>query len=464
MRPDALCGPSWIERPLRTNPAARTRAVRCTDGRERRFSPTPFPESFPVVSETSPALTTLNIDMVQALALAVLAYYGGSAIKKRVAFLERFSVPSPVVGGMPVAFVFSVLEANGILSVTFDTKLQSMLMLAFFTTIGLMASLKLIKQGGKLLVAFLAAVTALCFVQNAIGIGITELMGYDFHYGILAGSVSMMGGLGTAAAFGPYFENLYGISGGTVAAVTAATFGMVAALTIGGPFGEWLIRRYKVKTPLTDPDMAANLHIPDEHQTDVIDEHSAAHASFTEQLFKAGGMIAVCMALGSFVSNFLADFITLPAYIGSMIVAAFVRNFSDFTGKLKIDKVGLNAVADISLALFVTMAINSLKLHELVHLALPLVTILALQTICMLLYAWLVFFLPFGKNYTTVMLTVGGIGFSMGATANGLANMQALSEKYGPNPQSWLIVGIVGAFLIDLINALIITWMGSLSL
>ncbi len=407
---------------------------------------------------------TVNIDMVQALALAVLAYWGGTWIKKKIPLLERFSVPSPVVGGMPIAFVLSVLEANEMLRVVFDSKLQSMLMLAFFTTIGMMASLKLIKQGGKLLVAFLLAVTALCFVQNGIGISVTKLMGLDFHYGILAGSVSMMGGLGTSAAFGPYFENLYGITGGTVVAVTSATFGMVAALTIGGPFGEWLINRYKVKTPLTDPDLASELNIPDEVKTDVLAEHSADHPSFTEQLFKAGGLIAVCMALGSIVSDFLGQFITLPAYIGSMIVAAIVRNISDFTGKLRIDKIGLNAVGDISLALFVTMAINSLKLHELVNLALPLVVILICQTIVMVLYAWLVLFLPFGRTYTSVMLTVGGIGFSMGSTANGLANMQALSEKYGANPQSWLIVGIVGAFLIDLINALVITWMGQLSL
>ena len=183
------------------------------------------------------AALTINIDMVQALALAVLAYYGGSWLKKRIRVLERFSVPSPVVGGMPLAFVLSVLEANGILQVNFDGKLQSMLMLAFFTTIGMMASLKLIKQGGKLLVAFLAAVTALCFVQNGIGIAVTQLLDFDFHYGILAGSVSMMGGLGTSAAFGPYFEELYGISGGTVVAVTAATFGMVAAVgAFAAPF------------------------------------------------------------------------------------------------------------------------------------------------------------------------------------------------------------------------------------
>lgn len=409
-------------------------------------------------------MLVVHVDMVQALALAVCTYYLGVWLKHVIPVLERLSVPSPVVGGMPFAFLLSVLEGSGIMRVVFDSTLQTVLMLAFFTTIGMMASLKLIGQGGKLLLGFLFSVTVLAVLQNVLGVAITKLMGVDFHYGLLAGSVSMMGGLGTSAAFGPNFEQLYGITGGTVVAVTSATFGMVAALTIGGPFGEWLIRKYKVRTPMTDPEVAAKLNVPEEVETDIIDEHAAEHSTFTEQLLKAGGMIAICMALGTIVSHYLGQFITLPAYIGSMIVAAIVRNIADFTGKLKIDKVGLNAVADISLVLFVTMAINSLKLHELVNLALPLVVTLVCQTLLMLAFAWGVLFMCFGRNFTAVMLTVGGIGFSMGATANGLANMQALSEKYGQSPQAWLIVSVVGAFLIDLINALIITSMAQMPL
>lgn len=409
-------------------------------------------------------MLVVHVDMVQALALAVCTYYLGVKLKTVVPLLERFAVPSPVVGGMPFAFVLSMLEGMGIMRVEFDSTLQTVLMLAFFTTIGMMASLKLISQGGRLLLGFLVAVTVLCVLQNVLGIAVTKLMGVDFHYGILAGSVSMMGGLGTAAAFGPNFEQLYGITGGTVVAVTAATYGMVAALVIGGPFGEWLIRRYKVRTPLTDPTLADKLNVPEEVETDIIDEHAAEHHTFTEQLLKAGGLIALCMGLGTIVSTYLGQFITLPAYIGSMMVAAVVRNIADFSGKFKIDKVGLNAVADISLVLFVTMAINSLKLHELVNLALPLTIALLCQTVLTVLFAWLILFLCFGRHFTAVMLTVGGIGFSMGATANGLANMQAISEKYGQCPQAWLIVSIVGAFLIDLINALLITTIAQMPL
>lgn len=401
----------------------------------------------------------LNITMVQAVALAIATYWLGVLIKRRVHFFERFSIPTPVVGGMLCAIVLSTLEYLGLIKVHFDGTLQTLLMLGFFTTIGLMASVKLITQGGKILVTFLIAVTVLAVLQNLVGIGAAELLGIDMHYGILAGSVSMMGGLGTSAAFGPYFEQTYGITGGTALAITAATFGMVAALIIGGPFGEWLIRRYRIETPANHPEEP--LHVPTEVEASVQDEKSGAKPTFTHELMKAVSIVTICLAIGSVVSDFLGHYITLPAYIGSMIVAAIVRNIGDFSGAYKVTGKGLDAVADICLVLFVTMAVNSLKLHELVHLAGPLVIMLALQTLLMLLYAWFVLFLLLGRNYTGVMLTVGGIGFSMGATANGLANMQAISEKYGACPQAWLIVSVVGAFLIDLINALLITWMGT---
>ena len=408
------------------------------------------------------SIPVIAIDKVQAVALAVATYYFGVWVKSKIAFLARFSIPSPVVGGMTFAVLMSALEYTGVVRLQIDGTLQTVLMLAFFTTIGLMASLKVVATGGKLLVGFLLCVTALLFLQNGVGIGIAEAMGLDFHYGILAGSVSMMGGLGTAAAFGPYFEETYGIAGGTAVGITAATFGMVAALLIGGPFAEWCIRKYKIKTPKDVEVPEPALHIPEDMESDIVNPGSAKNPTFTDEIMKAGSIVAICMGLGTVVSGYLGEYITLPAYIGSMIVAALLRNIADLSGKVQIQGKGLDAVADISLVLFVTMAINSLKLHELMHLALPLLLILAAQTILMVLFAWLFIFTAFGRTYDAVMLSAGGIGFSMGATANGLANMQAIAEKYGSSPRAWLIVSLVGAFLIDLINAIVITWFGAL--
>ncbi len=396
------------------------------------------------MTDIAGTVPVIAVDKVQAVALAVCTYYFGVWLKGKVGVLSRYSIPSPVVGGMSFAIVVSFLEYFNIVKVQIDSTLQTVLMLGFFTTIGLMASLRVVKDGGRLLLGFLLAVTVLVFLQNGMGMAIAEAMGFDKHYGILAGSVSMMGGLGTAAA------------------VTAATFGMVAALLIGGPFGEWCIRRYQVKTPDEVQQPEPELHLPDDMDTDITEQHASAKPNFTNEIMRAVSVTALAMGLGTIVSNYLGHYITLPAYIGAMIVATVIRNVGDFSGMYKVEGKGLNAVADITLVLFVTMAINNLKLHELVHLALPLVVILACQTILMLIYAWTVLFTAFGRSYDAVMLSVGGIGFSMGATANGLANMQAISEKYGSSPRAWLIVSVVGAFLIDLINAVVITWFGTL--
>ena len=412
--------------------------------------------------ELKDGLWILNINMIQSLALAVVTYYLGVWVKSKVSLLERLSMPSPVVGGMILAIILSILQGSEILIVHFDSTLQTLLMLAFFTTIGMMASIKVVKQGGKLLVGFLVSVSVLAVLQNVLGMSLAALMGLDKHYGILTGAVSMMGGLGTSAAFGPYFEQTYGITGATAVAITSATFGMAAALILGGPFGEWLIRRYKTHTPQPVSEPEPSLHIPSDLQADIVAKEAGHKPSFTDELMKAGGLVAVCMALGSIVSEFLGQFITLPAYIGSMIVAAIVRNLMDCTKSLRIDGVGHNAGGGISLGLFLWRAVNSLKLAELVNLAIPMLVILLAQAVLVLIFSWFFIFLLFGKNYDTVMLSVGGVGFSMGSTANGLAVMQALSEKYGSNARAWLIVSLVGAFLIDLINAVIITYMGTL--
>ncbi|MDY2867515.1 MAG: sodium/glutamate symporter [Mesosutterella sp.] len=404
----------------------------------------------------------VNVSAVQAVALAVITYFFGVWAKKKISILERLSIPSPVVGGMTFAVILSILDGCGVMKVHFDSSLQTLFMLAFYTTVGLMASFKLIKKGGKLLVCFFLAVSVLCFLQNGVGIALATMMGIDMHYGILSGSISMMGGLGTAAAFGPFFEQTYGVTGGTAVGITSATFGMVAALLLGGPFGEWVIRRYKVKTPKKVGEPEPELRIPADTEVSVTDQKRANTPTMTDELMKAGSIVALCIAGGMIVSSWLGHFITLPAYIGSMIVAAILRNIGDFSGLYKVDGKGMNAVADISLVLFVTMAINSLKLYELIHLAIPMMVILAAQTVLMLGFAWLVFIKLFGNDYDNVMLAVGGIGFGMGATVNGLANMQAIGEKYGTSARAWLIVSIVGAFLIDFVNALVITWMGTL--
>ncbi len=406
------------------------------------------------MNEVASSVATLKISSVQAVALAFVTYYLGVWIKSKVALLQKLSLPAAVIGGLPFAFFLSVLRGLGILQVTFDNSLSTVALLAFFTTVGMMASLKLVKYGGIALVFFWIISTIVGFAQNLIGMGIAGAMGIDPHYGILAGAVSLMGGLGTSAAFGPYFETTYGIQGSTSVAITAATFGMVAALVLGGPFGEWILNKYNIdpanKPAGTDKPEAVDLTVLEE------EEHSDARG-----VIKASAFVFLAIGIGSVVSAYLGQLITLPAYIGAMLIAAVIRNIGDFSGMYKVQGGGLNIVAEVALTVYVTMAINSLNLYELIHLALPLFIILVAQTVFMLVVAWLVYFRIFGKNYESMMLAVGAIGFAMGATANGLANMQAIGDKHGHAPRAWLIVSLVGAFLIDFTNAIIITWMGA---
>ena len=319
----------------------------------------------------------------------------------------------------------------------------------------------MVKQGGGLLIGFLIAVTVLTVLQNLLGMGVAEWLGLDMHYGILAGSVSMMGGLGTAAAFGPYFEQTYGIVGGTAVAITAATFGMVASLIIGAPLGSFLIRKYKVKTPIENVSNE-DVKIPEEFDTDVID--SDHQPTMTAQLMKATSIVTLSMAAGVAVSSFLDHFITLPAYIGSMMVAAIVQETSAISpAKYRVRRKGLNAIADISLVLFVTMAINSLKsLTNLSNLAGPLVVILACQTIPDYSLPVDLRILGFPEESTMRLCSASVVSASLWvATANGLANMQAIAEKYGTSPRKAVNSQYCWSFLIDLINALLITWMGA---
>lgn len=404
---------------------------------------------------SDPQVLSLHFGCLESLAFAAIVYYFGSWLKTKVRILRRLSVASPVVGGLIVAIILSLLQGFNIAHITFDPTMQKQLMIAFFTTIGLMASLKVVKKGGVMLVFFLLAVSCLTVLQNCLGMSVASLLGIDSRYGIMVGSVSLMGGLGTSAAFGPYFEQTYGLSGATAVAITSATLAMTNSLLIGGPIGEWLIKRYKVKTPVlnTPTSKAEDLDMHDERKGSM---------SWTADILNALTVILICMSLGKLISEELSTYLTLPVYIGSMIAAAIIRNIGDCFHFFHENDKATNALAEIALALFVTMAINALKLNELVHLALPLLTIWLCQLALLLVFAWGVLFTMFGRNYDAVMLTVGGCGFCMGSTSTGLTNMQGLGEKYGHSPKAWLVVSLVGAFLIDFINALTITWFGAL--
>lgn len=400
---------------------------------------------------------TLKLSMIQTVALAIVTLYIGTWINKHFTILQRLCIPAPALGALPFAFINAFLAYFKILNITFDGQLQTVLMLAFFTSIGLMASLKVLKKGGIGILIFFLICTVWIIVQNGAGIITAKLMGIDPIFGIIAGSVSMMGGLGTASAFGPHFEELLGVQGAAAAAVAAATFGMVAGTILGAPVGEKILKLHKVKTPYEDPSSM------DDADISVIEDKVVAAKQFSSQdLLTIVMWIGLALGLGTIMSQFLSVAVgPLPIYIGSMIIAAIIRNFGDFTHSYKINDTALDAISNVSLSLFVTMAINSLKLVQLIDLALPLLAILVVQMLLICLFAYIIFWL-FNRTYTAVMLGAGAIGFGLGATPNALVNMLSLASKHGPSPRAWLIVSLVGAFLIDFTNAFLITFMAKI--
>jgi ESS family glutamate:Na+ symporter len=395
----------------------------------------------------------VKLNAVQSLALAVLVYFIGTAIRRRVPLLMRFSIPAPVVGGLLFAGLATVLRMNGLIGFEFEESLQRALMIMFFTTIGLGASASFLKKGGRALVIFFSLACGLAVLQNVIGILLAKTMGVNPLYGILAGAVSLMGGLGTAGAFGPEFE-AWGLVGGKVSAIACATFGMVAGDLLCGPFGETVIRKFRLPTPG---------HKRHEPKLDVTPANEESSEITPDSFLSNLGFILAAMAVGAVISADLRSRgFTLPVYIGSMIVAVVIRNGMNLTVyRDKIEDRTIGLLSEISLAMYITMAINGMKLWELVNLALPLLVILAGQVLLMVLFCYLCVFLLMGRDYEAMMLSVGMIGFGMGATPNALINMNTLSRKYGPAPRAFLIVPLVGAFLIDFANALIIMTMGS---
>lgn len=402
-------------------------------------------------------MPTLTLDMVQTVALAAVVLFIGYGIRRRVPVLDRFNIPAPVVGGFLFAGLALALRQTGALAVEFDTTLQSPLMVAFFTSIGLGASLGLLRVGGPQVLLFWGLASVLAAAQNAIGVGLATVMRVDPMLGLISGSITMTGGHGTGAAFGKLLEEQYGFTGAVTLALAAATFGLVSGGLLGGPVGTRLIQRHRLQpspaattTPASPGYERASL----DHEIDV---EPAGDAPTSYTILKVLTVILVAMWAGSLLSAWLGQYITLPSYIGAMVCAAVIRNVADATKFVRIEARTVDDLGTIALSLFLSMALMSLKLWELLELALPMLAILAVQVAVMGAFALFVTFRLMGRDYDAAVMAGGHCGFGLGATPNAVANMTALVERFGPAPRAFLVLPMVGAFFIDFTNALIIT-------
>ncbi len=387
----------------------------------------------------------IQIDMYQTLALSVVVLMLGQFLKQKINFLEKFCIPSPVVGGLIFSVLTCILYSTGVVEFTFDDTLREVCMVFFFTSVGFQANLKVLKSGGKALAIFLGLVIALIFMQNLLAVGVSHLIGLDSLVGLCTGSIPMVGGHGTAGAFGPVLED-FNVGGATTICTAAATFGLVAGSLIGGPIGKRLIeKKHLLDTIVTEDD---SLLIEEEKKHE---RHSNMYAAAVFQLILAVG-------LGTIISELLTKTgLTFPIYIGAMIVAAIVRNVGEYSGKFDIYMGEINNLGGICLSLFLGIAMITLKLWQLAELALPLMILLGAQLLLIFLYTYFVVFRVMGKDYDAAVLAAGTCGFGMGATPNAMANMQVLCDRYAPSVKAYLLVPLIGSLFADFINSLVIT-------
>jgi ESS family glutamate:Na+ symporter len=400
--------------------------------------------------------TTLALDMMQTVALAAVVLFAGYGIRRRIGVLDRFNIPAPVVGGFLFAAIALALRQGHVLQFEFDTRLQAPFMVAFFTAIGLGASLGLLKLGGKQVIVFWGLASLLAAVQDAVGVGLAKLLGVNPFLGLITGSITMTGGHGTGAAFGKLLEDQYHFPGAVTLAMAAATFGLVAGGLLGGPVGTRLIARHGLRSPGGKAPLAAALaaHASLDEE---IDREPAGRPPTAYLLLQSLTIILACMWAGGLLSGWLGRFVTLPGYIGAMVVAAAVRNLADASGRLRIEERVVDDLGTIALSLFLTMALMSLKLWELLDLAGPMLVIVLVQVAIMAAFASWVTFRVMGRDYDAAVMAGGHCGFGLGATPNAVANMESLVERFGSAPRAFLVVPMVGAFFIDFTNALVIT-------
>ncbi|HEJ1099676.1 TPA: sodium/glutamate symporter [Pseudomonas aeruginosa] len=398
-------------------------------------------------------MPTLHLDALSTTALALLLLALGSQLKKRSRWLTRLCVPSPVIAGFGFAFLVWLLRDRGWLDIGLDTSLQTPLMVAFFTTVGLGGSLGLLRKGGKTLLVYLSACWALAILQNLIGVGSAGLLGLDPLLGIMAGAVSLEGGFGAAAAFGPVAEGL-GAQGATTVALASATFGMVAGGLLGSPVARWLIERNRLPVQAESDNRLEALGQQERRQ------HAAATLD-GNLLLRLLTCVLLVMVLGFWLGDALEERLglVLPSYVGAMFIAIVLRNLDDRLGWLRIPDHAVGTLGDVCLGIFLTMAMMSLTFWELENLGLPLLGVLFIQVAVLLLLTIFVLFRLLGRNYDAAVLCAGFLGHGLGATPNAVANMGAVCEHYRVfSHKAFIIVPLCGAVLIDLVAIPAITW------
>ena len=385
---------------------------------------------------------TIKADAVMTVAMAAVLLLIGFWIKGKVKVLNKYCIPAPVVGGFLFMFITFIGHVTNTFSFSFDTYFQSPFMLAFFTTVGLGASIQLLKKGGKLLIIYWLIAGVISIFQNVIGIGVSKVVQLEAPYGLLASAISMIGGHGAAGSYGQTFAEM-GYSAGPEVGAAAATFGLISAVLLGGPLARKLITKYNLK-PAED----------DTFSIDVSDINSSKGEALSGlDVIKNVTVIVACMAVGTMVSGWIGKLINMsfPTYVGAMFVAVLVRNLNEKFKWYKFSFSLVDGIGDVMLNLYLGIALMSLKLWELAGLIGGVLVVVLCQVVFMALIAYFVVFRILGKNYDAAVMCAGLCGHGLGATPSAIVNMTSVKDQYGMSRKAFMIVPIVGAFLVDII-------------
>jgi ESS family glutamate:Na+ symporter len=399
----------------------------------------------------------LKLDLIHTVAFGGLVLLLGHGLRRFVPVLAKVNIPAAVIGGLLISVLAWIGHANDVQLFEFDTTLQTPLMIAFFTTVGFAASVSLLRVGGPLVLKFLVLCSVFAVLQNVLGVALALAFNLPAPFGLLAGSVTLTGGPATGLAFAPLFEEV-GVNGAASIAVAMGMAGIVSGALIGGPVSTWLIHGNNLHGGGDARLQAAAEHIADEAALRT--PQAGASADDEDEVFPMlKNLIALLAAMwaGYWISLLIEGTgLTMPAYIGAMLAAAVIRNVDDRFGLLRLSPRVMDTMGAMALSLFLVIALMNLKLWDLAGLALPLIAILLAQIVLVAVGAALVF-RSMGRDYESAVMGGGFIGFMLGTTANAMAVMRALVERYGAAPRAFLVAPLVGAFFIDFVNALLIT-------
>ena len=404
-------------------------------------------------------MDTIAVDPYYTLIVATLVLLVGRLMVDRIKFLQDFNIPEPVAGGLLAAVIIYILHVSTGVSFAFDKGLQDSFMLIFFSSIGLSADFSRLKAGGVGLVLFLVVVSAFIVVQNIVGVGLAGALGLDPIIGLVTGSITLTGGHGTAGAWGKVLEEQHHIVGATDLGMASATFGLVLGGLIGGPVARKLVNKMGMKPSAK----AAQAHDTADTAIDDVFEHAHQRRLITANAaVETMALFAACLAFSALmttpeVKSYLPSWFTLPQFVWALLFGVLLRNFLTSAFKVNMFDRAIDVFGNASLSIFLGIALLNLKLWQLLDLALPMLIILAVQTAIMALYAYFATYRFMGKDYDAAVLAAGHCGFGLGATPTAVANMQSVTERFGPSHKAFLIVPMVGAFFIDFVNAFILT-------